>query len=355
MNEAVIIAPELNGGVGDHTRQLLKHLPPIKGLRVIVPKRGSRAPRFFEQYSVEETEERSRDIGNLLPDSGGKVLLQYSAYGYNQFGYPHWLIKGLRRWKDRSNGRLVIMFHETWTNWPMWNPNYVLQTLHRRDLRQIMQVADLLFTSTTSQAKHLQTLSRGGSISVLPVGSNIQKTADREEEKEKGLAVLFGLQAGRIRTLQKMENDLQRLAGASRIQRIVTAGSGGSPMGDKEEFALLLRIGLPRDFEQRGPLPEEKISELLSTAEFAISIQDELSITKSSTFMAFASHELNILSCFADEAKPEPISLLVSPKKLLGGITDFDLETRGQKLRQWQEKTSAWPGIATQIAQALGV
>ena len=68
-------------------------------------------------------------------------------------------------------------------------------------------------------------------------------------------------------------------------------------------------------------MPEEKISELLSTCEFAISAQDELSITKSGTFMAFAAHGLNILSCYADASKPEPLSLLISPEELMKGIT----------------------------------
>jgi hypothetical protein len=106
-------------------------------------------------------------------------------------------------------------------------------------------------------------------------------------------------------------------------------------------------------FEQLGPLPEEKISELLSTCEFAISAQDELSITKSGTFMAFAAHGLNILSCYADGSKPEPVSLMTSPEELMKGVADAELQLRGERLRQWQERTAAWPYIANQIRRAL--
>jgi hypothetical protein len=152
-----------------------------------------------------------------------------------------------------------------------------------------------------------------------------------------------------------MGTELKSLGAAGRIRKIVTAGSGRSREGDEEELALLLKLELVDGFEQRGPLAEEKISELLSMCEFAISAQDQLSITKSGTFMAFAAHGLNILSCYADAAKPEPLSLLTSPEELMKGVAPTELQLRGQRLRQWQERTSAWPHIANQIARALEV
>src|SRR5437763_619609 len=82
--------------------------------------------------------------------------------------------------------------------------------------------------------------------------------------------------------------------------------------------------------------------------------QDELSITKSGTFIACAAHGLNILSCYADAAKPEPLSLMTSPEELLKGVTQRELQLRGERLRHWEERTSAWPHIAHQIGRALG-
>ena len=100
-------------------------------------------------------------------------------------------------------------------------------------------------------------------------------------------------------------------------------------------------------------LPENVVSELLSTAEFALWAQGELSVTKSGTFMAFAAHSLNIVSCYAGAAKPEPLSLLISPSELMKGITKTELQARAARLREWQERTSAWPRIASEIARAL--
>jgi hypothetical protein len=354
-DETVIISPELSGGVGDYTRRLLEHLPRIAGLRLIVPKIGNRPESSFEQYQVEETDGTARDLRDRLPISGGKVFVQYSAYGFDRLGYPRWLINGLLDWKKHSQGALMIMFHEIWAFWPIWNKNYIPQQLHRRALRRLLRVADVVFTSTPSQAEHLSALSSRCAIKVLPVGSNIRRVQPAEGEREAGLAVLFGLQRSRIRALRRMGAELKSLGAAGRIRRIVTAGSGRSREGDDEELALLLEIELIDSFEQRGPLPEEKISELLSTCEFAISTQDELSITKSGTFMAFAAHGLSILSCYADASKPEPLSLMTSPKELMNGVTHLELQARGEKLRRWQERTSAWPHIANQVARVLGM
>lgn len=353
--ETIIICPELAAGVGDYTRRLLENLPRIPGLRLIVPKTGNRPARLFEGYPVEEMDGTARDLRARLPARDGKVLVQYSAYGFHHFGYPRWLIKALLDWKKQSSGALVIMFHEIWTFWPIWNKNYLVQRLHRRSLRRLLRAADAVLTNTASQAEHLASLWPRCAIELLPVGSNIRPVQATGEEREAGLAVLFGLQRTRIRTLREMLPELKLLAAVGKIRRIVTAGVRWSRKADEEELALLERLELSEDFDQRGPLPEEKISELLLASEFAISAQDELSITKSGTFMAAAAHGLNIISCHADGAKPEPLSLLISPAELLKGITSIELRSRGERLREWQERTSAWPHIARQVARVLEV
>jgi hypothetical protein len=351
----VIICPELSsGGVGDYTHMLLENLPRIEGLRLIVPKIGSRPLSSFGQYSVEETVGSIGDLLDRLPVQG-TVLVQYSAYGFDRHGYPSWLIKALLQWKKESQRTLAIMFHEIWAFWPMWNKNYLLQQLHRRALRRLLRVTDAVFTSTLSQVAHLAALSPRCPIQFLPVGSNIRQVTTGNGEKEAGIAVLFGLQHSRIRTLRTMLPALKSLGGTGKIRKIVTAGAGQSREGDDDEAALLTELDLSEGFDQRGPLPEEKISELLSACEYALSAQDEPSITKSSVFMAYAAHGLNIISQYADVSKSEPLSLLISPDELNKGVTRTELEHRGEILRQWQERIAAWPSIANQVARVLGV
>ena len=351
--ERVVISPELGtGGVGDYTRRLLENLPRLEELRLIVPKTGNRPVSSFERYPVEETDGTARDLCHRLP-ARGTVLVQYSAYGFDRYGYPRWLIESLIEWKKHPHRSLAIMFHEIWTFWPVWNKNYALQWLHRRALGRLLPVTDVLFTSTASQAEHLRALGPRCAVQVLPVGSNIRRVRSADEDKEIGFAVLFGLQHSRLHALRKMRSELKSLAALGRIRKIVTAGAGRTRKEDDEEIALLTELELVEGFDQRGPLPEEKISELFATCEFALSAQDELSITKSGTFMAYAAHGLNIISSYADPLKPSPLSLLISPAELLTGITQTELESRAENLRQWQERTADWSNIAAQIARAL--
>jgi hypothetical protein len=351
--ETVIICPEIaTGGVGDYTRRLLENLPRDAALRLVIPGSATRPVSSFEQYRVEETDGSVRDLRGRLP-AHGKVLVQYSAYGFDRHGYPRKLIKALLNWKKESPGILAIMFHEIWGFWPIWNKNRAVQQLHRRDLRRLLRVADAVFTSTASQAAHLAALSPRCPVQVLPVGSNIRRARETEEERESGLAVLFGLQSSRLRTLGMMHRGLKALGAAGKIRKIVTVGGGRSRPGDDDEAALLTGLDLTEGFEQRGPLPEEKISELLLAGEFGISAQDDLSITKSSSFMAYASHGLNIISAYAGASEAEPLSWLTSPDELLGDVERAELEARSAKLRDWQERIAGWPNIGRQIARAL--
>ena len=352
--ETVIVAPELiAGGVGDHTRLLLQNLPRISSLRLIVPKIGGRPLSAFEEYPVQEVERNRRDFRNRLPRDGGKVFVQYSAYGFSNHGYPRWLIETLMDWKQASGGLLVIMFHEIWAFWPIWNRNYILQFLHRRDLGRLLGTADAVLTSTPDQGSLLTALSPRCRVQVLPVGSNVPRVRTGEETREPGLALLFGLQSSRLRTLRRMFGDLKALSAAGVIRRIITLGGGRVQKESDEELALLAELDLTGGFDQIGPLPAEKVSELLQVAMLGISSQDDRSVFKSSSLMACAAHGLNIVSCYADTSKPEPLSLMISPDELMRGVSDTELVARGEKLRRWQERTSSWPEIARQVASAL--
>lgn len=327
-DDIVVITPEIApgaGGVADYTLRVVEHWS------------GSVSVRFITSKDL-------RPPGR--PAFGGKILLQYSSYGFDHFGYPRRLLRALRDWKHETAGRLVIMFHEIWTFWPVLNKNYLIQHLHRRDLGRLIAAADAVFTSTSSQAEHLRRLSPASTIEVLPVGSNITPVRENAAVREPGLAVLFGLQGSRIKALRAMRAELM----SQRITKIVTAGGGNTPATNRAEAQLL-----GKHFEQRGALPEAGISELLARAEFGISAQDELSITKSGTFMAYAAHGLNILSPYAGPARTEPLCWATHPSELLGGIADEELKSRAENLRSWQERTCSWPRIAERFAIALQV
>ena len=335
--EIVIISPEISagsGGVADYTLRLMQEWGDRVKPRVILPN-------------------DVKLLGEKLARPSGKILLQYSAYGYDSVGYPRQLLQSLLEWKKGARGLLVIMFHEIWAFWPWLNWNRLVQRQHRVALAKLVAVADAVFTSTPSQAEHLRKLAPQSNVQVMPVGSNIRRTA--KAAPESGLAVVFGLQLSRLRALRTMRKELTALAQAGVVKKMMTFGAQNTVERDTEERASLTHIRLTNGFEMRGAIPEAEISQSLSRASFAISAQDELSLMKSGTFMAYAAHELNIVSPAADAFAAEPICWLTSPAELVNGISPNELKSRAENLRAWQERTSSWPIIAGRFAEALGL
>ncbi len=331
-DQVFIITPELTagaGGVADYTLRLMEEWGDRITPHLILPN------------------ETKNELRNQLPSSGGKVLLQYSAYGFDPRGYPRRLLHELINWRRASGDLLVVMFHEIWGFYPWLNRNRLVQHLHRSAIGKLVAVADAVFTATPSQADHLRKLVPQCSPQVVPVGSNIQRTAPLDGTREPGLAVLFGRQLARIEALRKIDS-LPPM-----ITRVVTVGAQSTPAGDAEERKLLTRFGLTRGCELLGALPEEDVSRILAQASFALSGQSELSLTKSGTFMAYAAHELNIISPVADSLGAEPQCWLTSPEELADGISPNELKSRAENLRAWQERTSSWPIIAARFAEAL--
>lgn len=354
-DDVIIISPEIYpgaGGLADYSLRVVEQWHGRVPVRFIIP---AREDQFSDgpARSVEVVARSTEAMLAKLPASGGAVLLQYSAYGFDQYGYPRWLLRAVADWKRHSGGTLVVMLHEIWGFWPVLNKNYLVQQLHRRDLRTLLACADSIFTSTASQADHLRALCPERAVEVLPVGTNIVPSFSAEKPRDAATAVIFGLQGSRLHVLEKLRDGLRSAAVTNHIEKLITVGGGMDPKEAKREQDLLAGLGLRNGFEQRGPLPETEVSELLSQAGFGISAQDELSVTKSGTFMAYAAHGMNILSPFANAAAAEPLCWTIDPAELTAGIPDEQLRTRAESLRNWQERTCSWPKIAEQFARAL--
>ena len=80
-DEVVVITPEIepgSGGLADYTLRVVREW-------------GDRAPvRFVLPRDTDANALRAQ-----LPARGGKVLVQYSAYGFDHFGYPRRLLHTL--------------------------------------------------------------------------------------------------------------------------------------------------------------------------------------------------------------------------------------------------------------------
>jgi hypothetical protein len=354
--ELVIVTPEIlpgSGGVADHTLALLRQWRLGGNVELLV---ATPAPLSADLPAhVTQLAKSSPAIVDQLPGDRGTVFVQYSAYGYDRLGYPRELIRALIDWKRRVGGRLVVMFHEIWTFWSFTNKNFLVQQLHRRALRRLLEVCDIVFTSTVTQGEHLRGLCSRASVQILPVGSNVRPNDFDNITPEPGCAVLFGLQSSRIRALERMDGSLRELAGSARISRIVCLGQNRDPEAVRRERELLAQLHLPDGFTQYGPLDEAAVSRTLSTAEFGLFGQTAPSCTKSGSFMAYAAHQLGVIAEFANASEPPPICWLISPAELLSGVDRRELERRAECLRMWYEHNSSWNVIASRLGRALAI
>ena len=224
--------------VADYTRRVVEEWRGRWPVRFLIPGGAAAGGDRFETIA-----RSGRALREKLPESGGRVLLQYSAYGFDRVGYPRWLLRELVNWKQKSGGLLVIMFHEIWTFWPLLNKNYLVQELHRRDIAKVSSEADAVFTSTASQAEYLRALTPR-TVEVLPVGSNIRVASAAEGGRETGMAVLFGLQGSRLKALREMKADFRALVAARKITKLVSVGGGNMNRGDEDERAALSSLAL---------------------------------------------------------------------------------------------------------------
>ena len=354
--ELVIITPEIvagSGGVADHTVALLRKWGSIRNVRVLAANAG---PVSIDAIvKVKPLAKSCSEIIAQLPTDGGKVFVQYSAYGYDRLGHPRDLIRALIEWKTRGDRHLVVMFHEIWAFWPFTNKNFIVQQLHRRALKKLLQVCDVAFTSTASQAEHLLRLCPPASVQLLPVGSNIRPNQLANASRERGCAVLFGLQLSRIRALEKMHKSLTALAASGQIKRIIALGQTSNQEASAREHELLSHLNLWQGFAQQSALAEKTVSWTLSIAEFGVFGQSALSCTKSGSFMAYAAHQLNVLADCANPSESPPVCWLVAPAELLNGIDRAELDRRAECLRMWQEQNCSWDVIATRLGRALAI
>src|SRR5438874_13378640 len=107
MKELVIITPELKpgaGGVADYTLRLLENWPPLENLSLLVPKGGFTETETRKYRTGQMGSDRNSILKQLPSAGGGKILLQYSAYGFDPLGYPRDLIRALIDWKEGAAG-----------------------------------------------------------------------------------------------------------------------------------------------------------------------------------------------------------------------------------------------------------
>lgn len=358
----VVIVPRLPPavcGLADYTRKLLweMKLEPKPHILVMTGADATRAAH--PELDIEQIPaDGSRLVARLVELRAERVLVEYVGQGFQSRGCPLWLLGALRRWRLATPGaRLVVMFQELWFEPAWWRPDWLLQKLHRRALRRLVPVLDQTFLSTAGYGRWLADVAAPENLAVLPNATNIPPVASpAEARRDAGAWILFGRQGSRLAALGEIAPWLEKLHTARRLRTLQLVGSRESGEMNAREDALIASLLPPGAFEMLGPQSPERLSRIFLAAEFGIFTQSPASYTKSTIFMAYASHGVHIVSPNTMGAKKAPQCWVTHPSELLAGtsIPSGAIADRGLHLAEWYDQNASWPRIAAAYRSALG-
>lgn len=230
---------------------------------------------------------RAEALAAELARSGGtRVLLHYSGYGYAPNGFPHWLLAGLRQWKQSAPAhRLDIFFHELMTDEPWWTRTFWTQPSQKRVVDGLVATADRLATNCTLFADRLAQRhgARPEKVVCAPVPPTLlddaaDTPAVRDFTRTGLVALVFGLRPTRLRALRAHRDLLRTLASSGRLSRVILAGDDAQ----SDEADGILPTGVPR--EAHRALDAAQLAALAARADFGLVWNWPSILTKSTVF-----------------------------------------------------------------------
>ena len=299
-------------GIGNYTAMLRHYWPEDRTQIIHLVPRGASASREYlgidEIYEFQLTSSSLIAQLNRFPEAD--ILLMYAGRGYNRFGCPYWLPLALQKWRRKQPERvLLVMFHELWASLPPWKKHFLTETLNQQIAKQLASLANVVGCFTPQQSVRLKALAPNVEISLIPVGTNILPTlavdpsfANRAPKQ----FLIFGLQYTRILTISALADSVKKLYEDGRLEQLHLIGPIQAKWDSKEK-EIIRRILPSHVVNYHGVLPAEKVSELLRHVGFCLLSQPPENLTKSGSFMAFASHGCSILSPYADLDAEAPL------------------------------------------------
>ena len=342
-------------GIGTHTLVLRKHWPlsSSEAFEFVVNEGGAAADEVRAGDRVTEFANDPARLARELERIGtADVLLQYAGRAYHRFGAPLWLARVVRQWKRNHPGaRLMLFVHELPGNLSITSRLFWLGELNSWVVRQLAGVADVLATNTEHHVAKLRKLSRRADIHLLPIGSNIEFiAAGLGHIRQPTEFLLFGLSFARLQSLQRFASDVPRWYSIGRLTKVHVIGpaeDGFSAEADQLMSAWPGSIEIVR----HGRLPAPDVSRLMQTAAFALSNVSEETWSKSSAFMACATHRCApIIS--ATRPRSAPLSYAIAAPEV-DIISADEVERRTAALADWAAQNASWPVIASRVAALL--
>jgi hypothetical protein len=287
------LPPQVDG-VGDYALTLARVLRTQEDVesQFVVANPGWSGPREIDGFCTAKVAARTpgglqRAIGEFsngkCVSPGTPILLHCSLYGLSKRALAMWTVGGLARWRARHPDSTVItMFHELDAKGSLTSSAFWLNPIHRWILRRLAAHSTSRFVSNERYVEGLASIARipENSIVKQPVISNLgEPRAESLHDARKRQLVVFGLQASRDALFARNGPDLERIASALSICRIVEFGPGieRRQLGSSSVDSL-------------GLLDPSRASEILGESMFGLVALEPSRLAKSGVFAALCAH-----------------------------------------------------------------
>jgi len=336
-------------GIGTYSWLLHQHWPgDLSSAQFLVVAGAVESASALQISNVSEFNGRAAKLVRSLDRMGpADLFLHYAGRAYHRYRCPIWLPSVLAKWKTKfRSGRLLVFFHELPSNFPVTSRRYWIDMCNRRVIRKLSKIADAVVTNTSEHARKLGQISGRADIHWLPVPSNILGTPVSPGPRVRTEFVIFGLPFGRWQTLQLFAAEIRSWQENGHLTRLHLIGPRDQKF-DAQSDRLINGWRNPNIVMRHGMLPTADISKLLTRAQFGLSNATVENWSKSTVFMAFASHGCAIVSKARSETAP--LRFAVAPDEV-PTMSDVDLGEKTKALRQWYEQHAHWNVIARKIS-----
>jgi hypothetical protein len=339
-------------GIGTFSWLLHQHWPnDTSEVRFLVVEGAMQSAAALNHRAISDFNAKAAELSGALESVGdADVLLHYAARAYHPGGCPLWLPTVLAKWKAKhSRGRILIFFHELPGEFPIASWHYWIGRCNRRIIRKLACLADVIVTNTKEHVTKIGKISGRADVHLIPVGSNIIAPDHLSPEKVRSEFVIFGLPFGRWQTLQMFDSEIRTWQKSGRLKRLHVIG----PRDEKFDLRSEKLIAAWEDSSvvtRHGMLTSADVSKLLAGAQFGLTNAGMENWSKSTAFMAYASHGCAIVGkSIRDGSSPPPLCFTISPDEVMT-ISHADLKKRTQSMKEWYDQNADWDVIAREIS-----